>query len=526
MRQVAWIFLLIGFAAVFASEDFERPRKRTKTVVFYSFPAPCIDQFSVTPPDICRAIFDDLYRRNLPDKFRNFFEIFALCWKGHLERLKSGKGGDFELQQWGKNSVVEALDTKTHMIFISKLIASPKLVASRSTFNLETLELLQEYIDYALERSGREGIAISCDIWADLLVACIKIHNLDLFSTCIQYIPKDTTSFPTSFTNRIYRELLIFAKERSLSLSSTASINSLIWMDKLYLFSSKFGPIISSCVNCFYAESSTVQALQPALAALAQHKVADFQVEIASIGTAFDLPKVSFWLSLFLRQDRWIKFPGSAAFDLPTLQALADAVFAALIRISGFTPSRMISFFISKNFLHLSEFLLMNSPALQRELSPSAIEGLLMEELRLMDDFDFTAVVPIVVAFDFTSQSLEELLAKTSARPFVLDNLRVLIFCLKVAETAPVFLSSGSPLWRIPAALLNRAKDTQTPSILTAGKILLARHFKISPSHTSVELFREEFCFKDLIWYMKFFLESFRPELSINLNYEILNLEK
>ena len=466
--------------------------------------------------DLFRSISDQFYFENLPHKIKEFSRIFKISWNAHENDFLRTGDFNFELMNWGTNPLITNLSFVTHFEFIKQIL---KKGSSFKTVNC--WELLREYINFTFTHYKHERP--STESFIEMLILSVKALEPKTFKTILKYRPEYLSD---ESSNNLWFVLIQTALERNLVVSEFSK-DATNWIELFYFSSINFGP----CYNLNNHQTSKddnnvtlrlnyLVKLQPLVSAMARHDSNLFMSfffhdNILKFITENGKNSVYFWFNRFLNLDESVKRFNPE--NEQKFSALADKLYVCLCTAIPFT--QLLEDCINCNRHFLPQFILMYSADARNYVSSMPRKYKLLQNLVqvLEFDFDFMNMVTIITGFDLKWSDLEEhLLPSLEIRFRDTPLIRGLKFILQVAESFPINFDPSIP-WTIPSISSSLTVDSEYPFLLDAARIILSRHFKILPIFTlSNEIGTEEACFRDLCWFMTFFINLCRPDLGSN----------
>lgn len=467
------------------------------------------------PPDLFRSKSDPVYFRSLPGKYKEFARIFRIAWNAHEIDFNRTGGCNLELMTWQESPIVTALSFETHLDFVKQILKQGH------TFKTDNLwDLLREYIHFTLGGSRHRSENPSIAQCIDLLAPCVRALNPETFKIILNYLPE---YYDDEIVDNLWYVLVQTAVNRDLILSSYSKAPS-DWVQLYYLFSLHFGPSMNlrrhqtlTEINRTTLRLNQLLILQPIFAAIAIHDGDLFMSHylqnhilqlVESIGTG----AVYFWFDRLLVVDQNIK-----TFDESKVAELSNLADKMFICLCASRPLPLLLDDCAEAQCNVfPQFLLMYSSYARNSLPDKRSQCNLLSKLVKVDkfDFDFMKMVTIIVAFDLKWTDLEEHwlpFIESYAENVLIQGLEIILL---VAESFPEDFNPTSP-WKINSqSLPSLDVDPESSYLLDAGRIILAHHFKILPISTQFsDCIGEEACFRDLAWFMAFYINRYRPDL-------------
>lgn len=499
-------------------------QRLVKRVIFFAPPPPPAkpQDFDLNPPDLFSACNNPIDAQKLPQKFKDFARIFRTAWYAYNCDFNRTGECDFELTRWGNSPFVEALDFHIHLSFIKQIFDPLNVPRSLSTSPI--WELIAEYIYYTFSRVDACG-RLSNEAFLSVLLPNTKLLNPEIFSTLMQFVPK-TNNFTSVELHKIWHSLICTAISRNLSITSNENLDSRSWFKLFYLFCLHFGAFQNLSALQGSVRSGNPNSLllhnalrfQPLLSAIARHDSEALKETFYSQGNEIKQHILGL-IDKFLELDQDFRYP--KAENQEELAVFADNLFDYLcIEFESTNFSKLLEFCFRKNHLNLAQFLAIHSLKARASIPSKAEQCSLLigpvHEQFFDSNFDFIKFTIVILAFDLNSKDIEEFLLPQIGQVAREGNLiRVLFFILELVESLeskdfPTNTILNPPSLQSAAAL----NDAEGPFILEVGRILLARHFRIAPAFASLSTFiDEEACYRDLAWFMNFFINYYRPDL-------------
>jgi hypothetical protein len=467
------------------------------------------------PPDIYQSIHDTNYFESLSPKIKGFLRIFKAAWLAYETDFFLTGNCNFELMNWEENSLITNLNFETHLQFILQLLKN-----GESLKNLNTAELLSEYINFTLSYYVQEA-PLSTETFLEMLTYSTSSLEPQTFRTILNYRPRYLLD---NDSNRIWYALIQTALKNDFDITKFSK-EANIWIELFYLLSLSFGPNfdlnkhqIKNAINKSATRFNGLLKLQPIISAIARHDSNLFisildNFEFIEFAKQLESRAIHFWVNRFLSYDDTLK-----RFDPENeekFSALADKIYIFLCYINPTNPlPRLLDEFFVCHCNLLPQFLLKYSERARNSISIKAEQCQLLRNLVQVTDFDFDyiQIITIITGFDLKWDDLKEHLIPNLEPRFRNTPLtQGLKFILQLAESFP---SDFSVPWSISSISSCLEIDPEYPFIFDAGRIILDRHFKILPSFTELSDFRkEEACFRDLCWFMTFYINIYRPDL-------------
>ena len=466
---------------------------------------------------------DSILLNSLPKKFRDFIKIFKISYYAHFDDFFMIENCDLELMSWGNSAKVNAISIQVHIDFILQGLS---LNLHKDLDGTEILELFLGYIDYAL---SSDAMRTTFKNYFDLLMINLENLNSVLFTTVIKHCP---SNFPENYFRQIYSELVLTAQRKNLNFR-IKSKNSRNWFKIYVALTKKFGVIIpyDKFKPIFFVNQhdnilDIIIMLQPILAAIARHDAVDFSKQFTFAADRFVgffayKDAIYYWIDRFIKSDKSFKAIGPSI--PPRLTELADAVYAKLVFEFSSNPKKFMSECFSKQLFNLPELIFMFSPLARNSLPNKTEQFNFLAQLCNVRSFDsdYKRHILFLAAFPLTLAEIREHVV-----PLVLytnENIIIqgLLFILEVVESAP---TDFQEIWRVPLHLPNISRDFKSPFLLDAGRLILARNFNILPSSTLCNsFFKEESDYRDLGWFMSFYINLYRPDLGPDFKIKILD---
>lgn len=483
--------------------------------------------YDLKPPDIFVVCSRRLHSGTLPQKFQDFARIFKPSWDAYESDFQRIEHDDFELTRWEGSRIVEALNFNVHVAFLSQImIRLNNLQESESASDSPIWELVTEYIQYTFNR-----LDISEDFGdksaLDLLIASVPLIIPQVFRAILKYSPE---TLPEVELCRIWTSMIYTATSNKIDISLSKG-EAVRWFELFHALNLRYGVIegLSVFVPFGDANAFILNSLlqhQPLFAALAQHdpEALSFYFRSRAVRNHIDthgIGQVLFWLDRILELDQDFKFPKAETDE--DLCFSADSLFESILTETEEDFSEIISYCIKTNFLFLLQFLLMYSSKARASIPTKTAQWAILVKLVEVDlfNFDFIYFVIIISGFglslsDFNEYFLPQVEEK-HRNNIVVQGLRVL---MEILESAPTEFTAET-IWTPPTTLSPIAVDTKGPFIFDVGRILLARHFRIAPSFTKLDLILfEESCYRDLAWFMTYFINLYHPDLTFTIRIE------
>lgn len=496
-----------------SAETVEVPRLIKRKVVFWKY-APMAAFSDSNPPDLFRTITDATYCEYLPQEFKDFAQIFRTAWYAHEVDFWRNGEFDLELMKWAANSKITVLEFNTHVAFIIQLLRRHESFRSQACWDLIEEYLIFTFSHYRLARLSSEDFFTMCALSA----LALKPH---IFKIIVKYRPAYCTD---QCAGRIWKDFIQLAVNHNLILSAT-STETTQWIKMFQLLCAHFGSFSNlPDVICTISKTSKIKRLetalliQPLLSAFAKHNSILFEAIYNLDVTRFiisgmKLSKIILWIDGMLIFDQSIK-----RFDTTKqveLEQLADVVFNCLGR--DISIEKLLEICAHNGSYHLAQFILMYSASARNSVPAKRDQCLLLKDLVKVNvpfDFDFTDIIAIVIGFDLKWDDLVEhllpVIDEDLKETLLMESLQ---FILKVAESFPDNFDPSKP-WSIPLQYPPSSLDCRCPFLYDAARIILARHYKIIPAATrTLNGPSEEACYRDLAWFMTFFINSCRPDL-------------
>lgn len=518
------ILLLASF--IKGAEKLEEPKnlKRLRDANFEqlgSTCSPCNKRISSNPPDLFRSISDPFYFGKLPPKIKEFARIFKIAWIAHAADFKRTNHFNFEsMDDWES---ARDLSFETHIEFIKQFLKN----GSTSTFeHLNCWEFLREYIKFTFTNYSHEIVSI--ESFNEILILSVKSLEPQTFETIMKYCPE---YYSYENFNTVWFALLQTAIDRNLVVSDL-SRDAKKWVKLFYFSCLNFGSFpflnnfenqqVSKVSNKIILRLNHLIKLQPIISAFVRHDSPLFMEiflndKIIEIFNEIGTNSVYFWFNCFLALDENIKIFNPQ--NEQKFSDLADKLYYCLCGTNSFV--QLIENCAASNRHVLPQFILMYSDYARYSISDKAGKcQLLLKLVQITEfDFDYMSMVTIITGFDLKWSDLEEHLLPSLEIHFrdtpLINGLE---FILQVAESFPINFDP-SVLWTIPSSISSSPLriDSEYPFLLDAARIILARHFKILPIFTlSNEIETEEACFRDLCWFMTFYINLYRPDMGSN----------
>lgn len=458
-------------------------------------------------PDLFKSLKDPRNLLTFPEELQDFIRIFGSAWSAHEFDLEVQQGNeDFELLKWSNSPVVEAVDFKTHCSFINQILEVEDVYLNETGSPI--WDLVTEYIVYTFNRPDRQEL--TGQEYLELLINGINSENIQVFQEILKYSP--SSNFSEELV-QVWRTLIQKAINDDLSFSKSCEMSQ-DWLETFYLLCKTFGPMPLeelAKMKEFYREAteklSSVLMIQPIISKISQHQqAAQFQGQKPII--------LYFWIDKFLKFDELLKYPTPENQEI--LANFADSLYTNIRSIEG---NNLLSKFIIEclqvSAYRLLQFILLYSSTV-RSLIPGKPEACSMFHLILSkcrSELKFEDVLTFIIGFDLKfSDFVEHLAEKINFKSELMKKLR---FIMLVAESFP---TTGH--WQIPAHIEQfiTFEDSKRTFLLEAGKIILARHFGILSVFTnSTGQVKEEACFRDLAWFINFYLAKYRPDLEYDV---------
>lgn len=459
------------------------------------------------PPNLFRSLFDSVYFQNLPADVREFARIFRISWNAYKNDFRGTVDFNFELMNWETNPSITGLSFATHVDFIGQILSKS------STFkNPNTWELVRKYINFTFAYYNHERP--STETLIEMLKCTAQALEPLTFKTLLQYRPAYVSD---ESVNIVWRALVQLASDFDVASSAKEAKR---WIELFYLMSSSFGPHFklteyqkSPASNSkMFKRLNYLLQLQPVISAMARHDSNLFMSiflhdKVLEIVTKLGTRGTYYWFNRFLKFDDSLRRfePGNEE----KFAALADKMFICLCATNPL--ARLLEECAMSSFQVLPQFLLSYSPLARKSIPFKEAQCLLLKNLVQLTqfDFDYMKIVTIVVGFDLKWADLEVHLVPNLENRFKKTPLiQGLKFILQIAES---FVNGPWPVSSIASSL---QIDPESPFLFDAGRIILARHFKILPIFTvTADVITEEACFRDLCWFMTFFINLYRPDL-------------
>ena len=473
-----------------------------------------ISNFTDTnPPELFRSNTDFIYFHNLPPKFKEFSCIFRIAWDAHKIDFKGTGDCNFELMKWQDSLIVTELSLDTHLAFIQEILKQG------SALNDNCWDLLCEYINFSFNHYCRDE-SISCDIFIELLVLSAEAINTQSFKVILKHRPDYILN---ESAGRIWCALITTALNRNLIVSSFSKVTS-SWIEIFHLLSLNFGTFYnltnyqsSNASNMTTFRLNQLIKLQPVLSAIANLDSDLFfslflSEEILQVVNEMGRKVLYFWFDRFLQLNQSIKC--FEVLNEEKLSALADKLYICLCATNPLP--NLIQECADHNCKTLSQFILMYSPYALKYIPSKFSQCQLLRNLVQVEsfDFDFMKMITIIVGFDLKWKDLEEHLLPTIGNYKEIPLIHGLRFILQIAESFPEDFDPNFTNWTIPFQFPNLQVDPESPFLYDAARIILARQYKIIPVSTQMlEFGAEEACFRDLAWFMTFYINLYRPDL-------------
>lgn len=498
------------------------PPKMVKRTIYVLQPRPLSNSdLEASPPKLLSLIKSPSTCRSIPENYQKFVRIFNMAWTATQEKYAKPSKEDLELFSWSKSDTLTSLSFNMHSSFIKELLDSPAVTLTEDSY-----ELIDEYIYYVMNR----GDANLTDdlVFVDLLSSASNHLRLQTVSLILEYFSKHSRSdLKTKTFPLLWKRLFSFAITKGLNIYCLKGAAGR-WFRIFRLYSLNFGPLSAELISSLELDvdrmnltSMLVQLprCQPLLAAAAAHNSEAFLDHFNEIESEMKaqqkylkiVTNAFIWIEMILESDESVSIEIE---NKSKLGAFANTLYSALTKGSQSFPELITQLF-SFDFLHTLQFLIMYSDSARTSI-PGKLEQcqLLIPHLKVPEfNFDYIEMVLIVIGFDIRLVDLDTHLVPlfgADCQP-ILEGLR---FLLAVCESAPMNFDPLIP-WEIALISPAMTYDTEWPFLLDAGRIMLAKHFSIPPLHT-VGLRTEngeEACFRDLAWFMTFYINKLRPDL-------------
>ena len=502
------------------------PRLVKRKIVFATPPPiQSLKYFVDNPPDLFSAMTSDMYLLTLPRPFVDFIRIFCASWYAYQVDFKLRHPPDLEMLKWSNSPIVEALPFETHLAFLDQILKNHPYNFNETS---SVWDLVEEYICYTFSRPDMTDL--SEDTFISLILSSIRLFNTEIFDIILERSPETLSS---NCLNIIWQTLTVEAKSKSVLLSLTGSYKDFILLKMFHKLSIRYGPIVETALirGPLTVIMNNLLIFQPLLSAVARHDSESFlahsgHLNMKSFIGRYEITQMFHWIDLFLKLDKDFIFPKEE--QHVNLGIFADSVYDFIISIYQDFALILLAF-LDNNFFFLAQFLLMYSPK-ARSAIPTKLEQckLLVKLVELHEfDFDYQKIITIFIGFDLKLSDIDEYLlpqVKEGRRGTVI--IKGLQIIMEIVESFPSDFTPET-VWILPKTPTILSVDTEGFYLLDAGRILLARHFKIVPASTTVSFScSEEACYRDLVWFMAFFVNLYRPDLGPEFKIKIdLQLE-
>ena len=508
----------------------ENKKKIVRRILFYS---PCASsQVSDRPPKLFDLVNSSLLRF-YPQTYQDFARIFTESWNltqngyvKHKERSKLAQSeeSDLELFKWSGCEALESISLEIHVSYIKELLDR----AIFYNFTEDSLELIDEYIGYVMRRSDSK---LDNETVVDLLSSVLKL----LRPSTISIILIHSTVSPCSL-HTLWCRLFVFAASKKISLENFRGI-PLKWFEIFRIFCLEFGPMSLESLNCIERDLFVQQTagylkgnlpylprFQSILAAVARHDSEAFLIHCAEVRQFEKLALKYFWnlfycwIDAILEVDEKIKYFTTE--NKEKLATFADSFYAALM-INFNSSHQLITYLFSIDCNYSVHFLLTYSSTARASIPDKSAQCQLLVSLiyQLEYDSSFTKLILIIAGFDLNLEDIETHVFPNLDRLINKLTTDILRFILQITDT---FEDNSIKIVQ-PALPI----DFRGPVTFEAGRILLAKHFRISPFLAKLKKndFREDVCFDELAWFMTFFINKYRPDLGPEFSIKLSQVE-
>lgn len=471
-------------------------------------------------PDIFKAITDPEYAGTLSAPIQNFIRIFYEGFSAYWTDFRIRGIENFELLNWSQSPILQSMSFDFHLHVIQQIIDHKEILSKEFGH-----EFIKEYLEYAFSRSSSN---VSCLQYTNLLKSAIIIVDSRLFSLILKYVPHNYSQ--NYFICELWEVLIKISVDKSLFFESKAeSEQTRHWLKMYYLLSLQFGACDSLRNLVIEAKESEddyskifemdddvkeredledfnmLINSQPLFAAFIKHDARGFNNYLTFKAKLLKPAFFFYYLNLFIYLDQDIKHFNPEKECL--LEELADSLFISLNwKLEGLTE---LCFKYSYN--SLIQFLLIHSAKARSSIPSKQEQCRILSNMVKKSKFDGQSIkLAWIAAFHLTLTDLQQyLLVQRDS-----EMIRVLLYLMKIVDSAPQSIDNWTN-WNFPVDSPFPEMKKLVPYIYEAGRILLARHFKILPVHAQVfGFFREEYCFRDLQWFLNILVSKFRPDLT------------
>ena len=511
----------------------ENKRTVIRRILLYSPSA--LSQVSDRPPKLFDMVNSSLLRF-YPEKYQRFARIFTASWNlaqnGYVktkEPSKSARSDEseeshLELFKWSGCETVESLSLEIHISYMKELLDR----AISDNFFEDSLELIDEYIGYVMRRSDSK---MDNQTVVDLLSSAMKI----LRPSTISIILRHSTVSPYSF-HTLWCRLFAFAASKKISLEDFSG-QTLKWFEIFRIFCLEFGPMSLESLNCIERDLFIQQKagylkgnlpylprFQSILAAVARHDSEAFLKNCAEIKQFEKLELKHFlnlfycWIDAMLEVDEKIKYFTTE--NEEELASFVDSFYSALM-IKFSSSHQLITYLFSIDCNYSVHFLLTYSATTRVSIPDKSAQCQLLVPLiyQLELDSSFTKLILIITGFDLNLRDIEAHVFPNLDRLINKKTIDILRFILQIVDT----FEDNSIKAVHPALPI----DFKGPVTFEAGRILLAKHFRISPFLAKLKKndSQEDVCFDELAWFMTFFINKYRPDLGPEFSIKLSQVE-
>ena len=511
----------------------ENKKKVVRRILFYS---PCaLSQVSDRPPKLFDLVNSSLLRF-YPQTYQDFARIFTESWnltQNDYVKLKKlskpaqsdeSEESDLELFKWSECEALESLSLEIHISYIKELFDR----AIFYNFTEDSLELIDEYVGYVMRRSDSK---LDNETVVDLLSSALKL----LRPSTISIILGNSTVSPYS-VHTLWVRLFAFAATKKISLENFIG-QTLKWFEIFRIFCLEFGPMSLENLGCIERSLFAQQVeghlkgnlpylprFQPILAAVARHDSEAFLIHFAEVKQFEKLALKHFlnlfycWIDAMFEIDEKIKYFTTE--NKEKLATFADSFYATLM-IQFISSYQLITYLFSIDCNYSVHFLLTYSATARASIPDKTAQCQLLVPLIYQLEFDsnFTKLILIIAGFNLNLEDIETRVFPKLDR--LINNLTIdiLRFILQIADA---FKDNSIKIVH-PALPI----DFRGPVTFEAGRILLAKHFRISPFLAKLKKndFREDVCFDELAWFMTFFINKYRPDLGPEFSIKLSQVE-